>query len=78
MVMRRLRFKIGDIVMYAGNNSQAKGKVGRIVNVKDDDTEATSPFYPKNGYDFAVKFRKFGFVPFVLDVKENEIESTEL
>jgi hypothetical protein len=76
--MRCLRYKIGDIVFYAGKNSLAKGKVGRIVNMKDDDTRAGSPFYPKNGYDFAVEFRKFGLIPFILDVRENEIESTEL
>lgn len=74
-----MKFKIGDKVTYSGNEKRYNGMTGTIVKTKeqrsleDDISRGGAVVYPKDGFDYTIKFKRYGFINFVLDAMEDEI-----
>jgi hypothetical protein len=75
-----MKFKIGDKVTYSGSEERYNGTTGTIIHTKeqrsleDDISRGGAVVYPKDGFDYTIKFNRYGFIKSVLDVMEDEIK----
>lgn len=73
-----MKYKIGDRVTYLGDQKRFNGMTGTILYTKEvrtseNDIGRGALLYPKDGYDYTIRFIKYGLISTVLDVLENEI-----
>jgi hypothetical protein len=76
--MTELKFKVGDKVLYIGDNKKYVGLSGIITHTKEDrkveiDILTGETLYPKDDFDYTIKCAQDGRISFAFDVQEVEI-----